>query len=60
MNTLMNSKGRAIVSRVLFSVSFWLMTDGVYAADNLSFKGRLVAEPCTIRPGDEALELDLK
>ena len=36
------------------------MADGVYAADNLSFKGRLVAEPCTIRPGDEALELDLR
>lgn len=60
MNKLMNSKGRAIVSRVFCSVSFWLMADGVYAADNLSFKGRLVAEPCTIRPGDEALEIDLR
>lgn len=60
MNTRINSKGRVIVSRVFFSVSFWLMANNIYAADNLSFKGRLVAEPCTIRPGDEALELDLR
>lgn len=59
MNTELNRKGRAIVLRVFFSISFWLMADGVYAADNLNFKGRLVAEPCTIRPGDEAVELDL-
>ena len=27
------------------------------AADNLSFKGNLVEEACTIRPGDEAITL---
>jgi len=30
------------------------------AADNLSFTGNLVVEACTIRPGDEALELELR
>ncbi|PRW91366.1 exotoxin [Pseudomonas simiae] len=29
------------------------------AADNLSFKGNLVEEACTIRPGDEAITLEL-
>ncbi|AZE67237.1 fimbrial protein [Pseudomonas synxantha] len=31
----------------------------VEAADNLSFKGNLVEEACTIRPGDEAITLEL-
>lgn len=31
-----------------------------HAADNLSFKGNLVAQACTIRPGDEALEFELE
>lgn len=30
-----------------------------YAADNLSFKGNLVEEACTIRPGDEAIKMEL-
>ncbi|MBM1189154.1 type 1 fimbrial protein [Pseudomonas lundensis] len=34
-----------------------LMPDTAGAADNLSFTGNLVAEACTIRPGDEALKL---
>ena len=29
------------------------------AADNLSFKGNLVEEACTIRPGDEAITLEI-
>lgn len=29
------------------------------AADNLSFKGNLVEQACTIRPGDEAIALEL-
>ncbi|SFY22055.1 Pilin (type 1 fimbria component protein) [Pseudomonas sp. NFR02] len=29
------------------------------AADNLSFKGNLVEQACTIRPGDEAIVLEL-
>ncbi|KAA6185937.1 type 1 fimbrial protein [Pseudomonas veronii] len=35
-----------------------LMPEG-YAADNLSLKGNLVEQACTIRPGDEAIVLDL-
>lgn len=30
-----------------------------HAADNLRFKGNLVEEACTIRPGDEAITLEL-
>ncbi len=30
-----------------------------YAADNLRFKGNLVEEACTLRPGDEAVTLEL-
>lgn len=35
-----------------------LMPEG-QAADNLSFKGNLVEQACTIRPGDEAITLEL-
>lgn len=28
------------------------------AADNMHFSGALVAEPCTLRPGDEDIRLD--
>ena len=41
----------------------WLLIFGLIpagqAADNLSFKGNLVEEACTIRPGDEAITLEL-
>ena len=30
-----------------------------YAADNLSFKGNLVEQACTLRPGDEAITFEL-
>lgn len=40
-----------------------LLTAGLapmtHAADNLRFKGNLVAQACTIRPGDEAITLEL-
>lgn len=40
-----------------------LLTFGVlpsgHAADNLTFKGNLVEQACTIRPGDEAIALEL-
>lgn len=40
-----------------------LLTSGLTAegnaADNLSFKGNLVEEACTIRPGDDAITLEL-
>ena len=41
---------------ILLSVG--LIPEGL-AADNLSFKGNLVEEACTIRPGDEAVTLEL-
>lgn len=37
-----------------------VLSPKTHAADNLSFKGNLVAEPCTLRPGDDALSLDMK
>lgn len=40
------------------ALSLGVNADGV-AADNLSFKGNLVEEACTIRPGDEAITLEL-
>lgn len=39
-------------------LSFGLTPKGS-AADNLSFKGNLVEEACTIRPGDDAITLEL-
>ncbi|MFJ7883528.1 fimbrial protein [Pseudomonas sp. NPDC096917] len=37
-----------------------MLSPTAQAADNLGFKGNLVAEPCTLRPGDDALSLDMK
>lgn len=37
-----------------------LMCASAQAADNLSFIGNLVVEACTIRPGDEALQVGLR
>ena len=34
-----------------------MMADKTPAADNLNFVGNLVAQACSIRPGDEAIEL---
>lgn len=48
---------RAIAVSLLTGL-MWL--NQVHAADNLSFKGNLVAQACTIRPGDEALEFEFK
>ncbi|OIN43960.1 fimbrial protein [Pseudomonas costantinii] len=39
-------------------LTFGLVPKG-HAADNLRFKGNLVEEACTIRPGDEAITLEL-
>lgn len=44
---------------ILFILAFSLLTRvAVAASDNLYFHGILVDEPCTIRPGDETVELD--
>ena len=37
----------------------WWVADKALAADNLSFRGNLVAVPCTLRPGDDAVTLDM-
>ena len=37
-----------------------LLPGTLEAADNLSFRGVLVADACTLRPGDEAVELNLR
>ncbi|CFQ34955.1 MULTISPECIES: fimbrial protein [Yersinia] len=46
--------------RIIFSILMlnivWAMP--TWAADNMRFHGALVAEPCTIRPGDEAIALN--
>ena len=34
-----------------------MMADKTPAADNLNFVGNLVAQACSIRPGDEVIEL---
>lgn len=48
---------RAIAVQLLAGL---MLVSQAYAADNLSFKGNLVAQACTIRPGDEALEFELR
>lgn len=57
MQHAMNPKGRPCAGVALL-LTFSLIPEG-YAADNLSFKGNLVEEACTIRPGDEAITLEL-
>ncbi|CNE76312.1 fimbrial protein [Yersinia frederiksenii] len=54
LNLLM-CHGRIILS-VLVLNAFGVIS--VSAADNMRFHGALVAEPCTIRPGDEAISLN--
>lgn len=43
---------------LLLLLTVGLLPMGI-AADNLSFKGNLVEEACTLRPGDEAITLEL-
>ncbi|CNK31219.1 fimbrial protein [Yersinia aldovae] len=45
-----------IVLSILILNICWILP--IYAADNMRFHGALVAEPCTIRPGDEAIALE--
>ncbi|AJI83249.1 fimbrial protein [Yersinia enterocolitica] len=54
LNLLMRV-GKAILSILILNV-FWAIP--VLAADNMRFHGALVAEPCTIRPGDDAISLN--
>ncbi|HDL7708177.1 TPA: type 1 fimbrial protein [Yersinia enterocolitica] len=54
LNLLMRV-GKAILSILILNV-FWAIP--VLAADNMRFHGALVAEPCTIRLGDDAISLN--
>ena len=47
---------RSVIETLAFStIAACLLACQVQAADNLSFKGVLVAQACTIRPGDELI-----
>ncbi len=54
LNLLMRV-GKTILSILILNV-FGAVP--VLAADNMRFHGALVAEPCTIRPGDDAISLN--
>ena len=47
--------GKTILSILILNF-FWSIP--ALAADNMRFHGALVAEPCTIRPGDDAISLN--
>ncbi|MCU1756303.1 fimbrial protein [Pseudomonas helleri] len=47
---------RSVIETLAFTpLAACLLASQVQAADNLSFKGVLVAQACTIRPGDELI-----
>ncbi|WP_321837968.1 fimbrial protein [Pseudomonas kulmbachensis] len=54
-----NKAWTPVVLALLLGAPLMLPGNG-QAADNLNFKGVLVEEACTLRPGDEAIVLDLK
>ncbi|MGY2399752.1 fimbrial protein [Pseudomonas sp. SDO5271_S396] len=56
MGHLIHDAWPVFVAALLLSCSSILE---VQAADNLKFKGKLVREACTIRPGDDAITLEL-
>lgn len=45
-------------SLAFLTIAACLLASQVQAADNLSFKGVLVAQACTIRPGDELIPVE--
>ena len=50
---------RILIAVLTFSAATaCLLASQVQAADNLSFKGVLVAQACTIRPGDELIAVE--
>ena len=50
---------RGWLCALLAWVTAFSLIPEAHAADNLNFKGNLVEEACTIRPGDEAITLEL-
>ena len=59
MNSERINTGQTPVIAALMLMAF-MQSPMTKAADNLSFKGNLIAEPCTLRPGDDALSLDMQ
>lgn len=55
----MNSETNTKIYFMLVMTLMMLTGANAQAADNLSFTGDLVAEPCTLRPGDDAISLDM-
>lgn len=58
MNSEIKNSGLGPVVWILVLMPL-MQSPTAQAADNLSFKGNLVAEPCTLRPGDDAITLDM-
>ncbi|CNI01142.1 fimbrial protein [Yersinia pekkanenii] len=52
---LLIRRWRIMLSILILNISWSVPT---WAADNMRFHGALVAEPCNIRPGSEAITLD--
>ncbi|MDY0833322.1 MULTISPECIES: fimbrial protein [unclassified Pseudomonas] len=49
----------AVIDNGLALLLTFGLAAAAHAADNLRFKGNLVEQACTIRPGDEAITLEL-
>ena len=50
---------RTVIATLAFSAATaCLLASHIQAADNLSFKGVLFAQACTIRPGDELIPVE--
>lgn len=45
------------LSKAIFLIWVFISSNTLYAADNMYFHGILVEEPCSIKPGDETVEL---
>lgn len=59
MQRRINKQSCHAVTIVLLAGACWVLPHSSHAEDNLSFKGVLIEEACSIRPGDEALEVEL-
>ena len=58
MNRKLKTRANRPILLALMLMPF-MMSKQVQAADNLNFIGNLVAVPCTLRPGDDAVTLDM-
>lgn len=60
MQRWISSQGCRAVTVLVLASAPWAGPYSSHAADNLNIKGVLVEEACSIRPEDEALELDFE